>query len=162
MALVQPKIRQGSDSSGLHTPTATRITPPLPLLPSFASHLSTPPSASHARHPPLGFSPSSFLWGVSPKGIRERDEERRQGLKCWHHFSPSPSGTSPSFLLAWQKGSAAAVGRVIGGRRRRRQEQGLGVTPGMLIHFSQGGGTEQGGASVGLCLPSVSAPLAPS
>lgn len=152
MALVQPKIRQGSDSSGLHTPTATRITPPLPPFPSFASHLSTPPSASHARHPPLGFSPSSFLWGVSPKGIRERDEERGGRVRKAASFRPIPFGHIPTFPPGMAKGQRCCCRAGYRGQEEAQTGAGSRGDPWHADPLLTGGGHRAGGCQRGTLL----------
>lgn len=68
VALGKPEIRQGSDSSGLQTPTAALISTPLHPPLSSASHHFILPSASHChQHPML----STLLLAFPPPPLTE-------------------------------------------------------------------------------------------
>jgi len=117
------------------------------------------PSASHARHPPVGFFPPSTLWMRSQGRIRTEAGSKRQ-----HPLTPSQYCISPSFLPAWQEGRQGCGSRRAKGRQEGlKTRRWLGADPYTLCYFlltvSRAEG-EKGCETPALCTQLVSAPLA--
>lgn len=104
VAFVKPEICQGSDSSGLQTPTATIITHS--SSPSFLLLLLSP-SHPTVCIPLLALSPWLFSILCSLGCFCRRNEERGRVIR----MAPSHSCTSPSFLPAWHKSYRAIRGQ---------------------------------------------------
>lgn len=77
-------------------------------------------------------------------------------------FLPIPFGHIPIFPPGMAKGQRCCCRAGYRGQEEAQTGAGCRGDPSHADPLLTGGGTEQGGASVGLCLPSVSAPLAPS
>lgn len=124
----------------------------LHILPLHAAISIPPNSASHARHPHLGFFPLSTHWGVLSMGSQG-------GMRREACYDPNPSCVSPFFLLAWHEEKQNCSGRQVGGRQeglKIRRPDSHHATSCSQFHRQEG---QKAGAHA-LCMQLVSAPPA--